>query len=87
MLAGQSKSAITRYKRSLAVFVVVTLVLICALPPPGEWVRNLALSHTTLVDVVKTRSAAIFGVVFASYWSSLGGSAAVDFIPSRIIPS
>jgi len=75
MLAGQSQSTITCYKTSLTVFLISTLAAIYALrpplSPPGEWMRHL----TSVRDVVRNRSTAIFGVVLGSYGSSTSGSA------------
>ena len=71
MLDGQSVSAVGRYRTTLFVFIVATVAVICLLwppsTPPGEWMRHLTPFHDTIVDVVKKRSAKLFGVIIRNY--------------------
>ena len=83
MLPWQSQSAISYYKTSLAVFLVITLAAIYVVRPSvlpsGEWMRKVLTSAhvATMVDVVTNRSTAIFDLVLGSYRSSRNGSAPV----------
>jgi len=85
MLVGQSQSLVSCYKTWIAVLLIVTLAVFCALwspvTPPGEWMRRFSPAQVVaVVDVVKNRSAMIFDVVLGSYSSSTKRSANTDLI-------
>jgi len=81
----QDSVAISRYKTSLFVLIIITLAVICVRrpqsTPPGEWMRQLKSVQLTLDDALKDKSAKIYNLVRRSY-STVANDATTDLTVS-----
>ena len=80
-----SRPAISRHKTSLFVFIIISLVVICVLPPrstpPGKWMRHFLTSvHGTVADAFKDKYATAYNLVSSSNGINENGSAITDLI-------